>query len=331
MTYSPPFEIVNKPSQLDNAWRRTFAPRVLQVVHVTGNSRVAAYPEGFGSGESPGADWAYAAKNPASAGGPSAHNYVGRKTGATIEMWNPATHVAWSNGDLDHPNVKLPGVKYLADLRARGVNANKGCYREIELSGYPGSYDPTNAQIEVAAYFAAKDSIATGIDIIRGETMLTHGDINPIDRSNCAFRPAIREPRMRDIIDRALEIRALLLEVDVAGLALANFILAPGFARVKAGLVGVQAVQTADRERFTFAAGEGKPVIGTATLLGDPLGKLSTLGAEVYVIGGPGIEQAIFFAKQVDFEADGDATPYSKADLDAAVVADRAKARVTWA
>jgi hypothetical protein len=210
MTYDPPFAIEHRPSNFQNAFTRSFAPKVLQVVHVTGNKEVAAYPEGFDLGESPGQDWAYAARNSASKDGPSAHDYVGRKTGATIQMWDPKTHVAWSNGDLDHPNTKLPGVKYLVDLRARGINANRGCYREIELSGFPGSFDPTDAQLEACAYFAAIDSIATGLDIVRGETVLTHADINSIDRQNCAFRPTIREARMAELVSRALEIRHLL-------------------------------------------------------------------------------------------------------------------------
>lgn len=224
MSYTRPFDIAYKPSNFDNAFRRTFAPKVLLVVHVTGNSRVAAYPEGFATNQSPGADWSYAARNSASADGPSANNYIGRETGATIEMWNPATHAAWSNGDLNKPNLALPGVKYLYDLRQRGINANKGCYREVELSGYPGTFDPTDAQIEACAYFAAIDSIATGLDIKRGVTVLTHADINSVDRQNCAFRPVIREKRLAQLCERALEIRALLQgqpqEPDMPGLAL---------------------------------------------------------------------------------------------------------------
>lgn len=217
MTYTPPFAIEHRPSNFNNAFTRTFAPKVLQVVHVTGNKSVAAYPEGFDAKESPGADWLYAARNSASADGPSAHNYVGRETGATIEMWHPRTHVAWSNGDLSKPNLRLSGVAYLANLRAKGINANRGVYREIELSGYPGSFDPTDAQLEVAAYFAAIDSIATGLDIIRGVTMLTHADINSVDRQNCAFRATIRESRMAVICRRALEIRDLLQTDITAG------------------------------------------------------------------------------------------------------------------
>lgn len=216
---SYPFPFVAKASSFPNAFVRTFAPRVLQVVHVTGNAAVAALPDGLTSGHSPYQDWLYAARNAASADGPSAHDYVGRK-GSTIEMWNPATFAAWSNGDLKSPNLNLSGVRYLANLRASGVNANKGVYREIELSGYPGSFDPTDAQIEVAAYFAAIDSIETGLPIIRGVTMLTHADINSVDRQNCAFRPAIREARMALICKRGNEIKASLAPGDTMGLHL---------------------------------------------------------------------------------------------------------------
>lgn len=205
MTYAPP-PIEHRAGNFQNAFTRTFAPKVLQVVHVTGNKEVAGYPEGFSLGQTPGQDWAYAARNPGSKDGPSANDYVGRK-GTVLELWNPATHAAWSNGDLVSPRTELPGVKYLVDLKAKGVNANRGCYREIELSGYPGSFDPTDAQIETCAYFAAIDSITTGLDIVKGTTILTHAYINTIDRQNCAFRPVIREKRLDDLVARGREIR----------------------------------------------------------------------------------------------------------------------------
>jgi len=255
MSYPFPFE--RKPSSFPNAFVRTFAPKVLQVVHVTGNSDVAALPDGLTPGHSPYQDWLYAARNPQSEDGPSAHNYVGRK-GSTIEMWDPANYAAWSNGDLKSPNLSLRGVKYLADLRAKGTNANRGVYREIELSGYPGSFDPTDDQIEVAAYFAAVDSIATGLPIVRGDTILTHADINSVDRANCAFRPAIREARLALLCKWGDEIKADLEIGDKMGLHV-TYPPGPIVAGMLAISKGTDSIRVADGEHYTVPIDTRKP------------------------------------------------------------------------
>lgn len=323
MTYRPPFVIEHRPSNFANAFVRTFAPKVLLVVHVTGNKDVAAYPEGFDAKESPGADWAYAAKNVASKDGPSAHDYIGRKTGATIQMWDPRTHAAWSNGDLDKPNTKLPGVAYLVGLKTKGINANRGCYREVELSGFPGSFDPTDAQLEACAYFAAIDSIATGLDIVRGETVLTHADINSVDRQNCAFRPVIRESRLAVICRRALEIRALLKEEpDVPGLTITDIAAAPGVVTVK-NIAGVQAVQVDDpTQRFGMPPGTTKDTVAIGRLVGDPLGKDSP-GNDRHTVRLIGTELAVLLAGQVEFTA----APAPEPDCIDAVAAEHERTR----
>lgn len=209
MSYAAP-RIVVRPTLLRNYFARTFAPKVLQVVHCTGNLTVIrSYTDGIDEGETAWREHRYASSNPAAADGPSAHDYVARN-GQALQMLDPARQVAWSNGDLSRPNTKLAGVRYLVDLRARGVNANRGCYREIELVADPRGYDPTDAQLETCAYWLAVDSIETGLPIRRGETVLTHADINAIDRANCAFRPAIRETRLAWLCRRGIEIKALL-------------------------------------------------------------------------------------------------------------------------
>jgi hypothetical protein len=197
--------IINRPPSVVNSWERTFRPKVLQVVHVTGNRKVILnHDDGIEPGQTAFQEWDFAESHKE---GPSAHDYVARN-GDAIEMLDPRTRVAWSNGDFDKPNLKLPGVKYLNELRSRGKNANRGCYREIELVGHPSGFPPTDEQLETCAWWLARDSIDTGLPIVRGETVLTHADINGVDRPNCAFPAAVREDRLKHLVERANAIKS---------------------------------------------------------------------------------------------------------------------------
>lgn len=117
--------------------------------------------------------------------------------------------------------------------------------------------------------------------------------------------------------------------IDMAtGIPLIDHATAEGFARVKAGLVGVKAVQIADMEMFGIAAGDGKPVKQTARIHPSFTvdGKPWHAGELVRVIGGPDIEGAIFLDAQVAFEPAPVAAPdcdvpvrEAKAPLEAAL------------
>lgn len=202
--------VVRQPTTLRNYFRRTFDPRVLMVVHATGNLDVIReYPDGIRPGQTAYREWLYASRNPQAADGPSAHDYAARD-GQAIEMLDPRTQVAWSNGDLVRPRTDLPGVDYLAGLRARGINANRGCWREVELVADPRGFDPTDEQLETCAWWLARDAKAVGLPITVGETLLTHAWINTVDRQNCAFRPAIRDARMAELEREARKLLASL-------------------------------------------------------------------------------------------------------------------------
>lgn len=111
-----------------------------------------------------------------------------------------------------------------------------------------------------------------------------------------------------------------------------TFVYEPGWVTVK-NIEGVQAFQIADNERFGMAPGVRKRTIGRARLMGDPLGKDADFGEDRHTIRLIGKELAGLLAAQVTFEPDptpADPTPYDQADIDAAVAATKAAARVVF-
>jgi hypothetical protein len=214
VSYSAP-KSVRQPTQVKNFYPRDPSrprggPQVLMVLHMTGNKNTASAPDGIQPGSGCYGEWKYAATSDAARDGPSAHDYVARN-GEYIEMLDPATQVAWSNGDLISPQIQYPGVAYLKGLRDAGINANRGCYREIEMNAYPGTFPVTAKQRETAAYLIAKDSIKTGLPITAGKTVLVHAYINWINRQNCPFPPTTRNALLESVCARARVIKGLLL------------------------------------------------------------------------------------------------------------------------
>lgn len=94
-------------------------------------------------------------------------------------------------------------------------------------------------------------------------------------------------------------------EPDMPGLAITDFHVQPGTVQIE-NIVGVQAVQIADLERFNMAAGSMKEVIGWGVLAGDPLGKDTpelgdrhTVWVTANINGGP-IEAAVILKSQAE-------------------------------
>ena len=183
---------------------RRVKPVALACVHITGNSKTAAYTDLHKAAQ---AERNYA--NRAGSNGPSAHLYVARD-GWAIEAVDAAS-AAWSNGDVSAPHTANPGVARVLALRAKGYNANEGYWDEIENVGYGSKYPVTSAQKDTMAARIAARSIASGLPINR-ETVHGHWEINGVDRQNCPCPPALHEPFLADVIARA---RALLPSVEV--------------------------------------------------------------------------------------------------------------------
>lgn len=175
--------ITSQPLTNGASWARTLKPTVLLCAHITDNMGTAAQQVHY-------------ANRPGS-GGPSAHDYLD-PTGSGLEALNPAQRCAWSNGDVQGPNLSLPTVK--AAVVAH-VNPNKIVYREVECVG-DGAHPVTGAQLEQLAQFVAADAKLTGLPINRS-TVTTHADWNSVTRNNCAFPPSVREARLASVIARA--------------------------------------------------------------------------------------------------------------------------------
>jgi hypothetical protein len=175
---------------------RRIKPRVLAVVHITDNPG--------NQGPTAATNERNYANRPASPG-PSAHFYINRD-GSAVQAINYAAYAAWSNGDMNHPNTANAGVKYLVGIHNSGYNVNEGVAIEIELVGYAKTAgQPTKEQMEAAARLIAAESKRLGIKPTRS-TILTHADINSVDRRNCAFLAASREAKMKILIARVIAI-----------------------------------------------------------------------------------------------------------------------------
>lgn len=172
---------------------RREAPPILAVVHITGNA-------GNQGSNAAVAERSYA--NRVGSPGPSAHYYIGRD-GNGVHAIDQTRFAAWSNGDLNHPNTGNAGVRKLLALVTKGLNANEGCYLEIECVGVAtGAGQWTDAQYTTVADLIRVAAVATGLPITR-DTVLTHADINSIDRANCAFLAAHREDDLARLITLA--------------------------------------------------------------------------------------------------------------------------------
>lgn len=184
---------------------RRIEPTILMVVHIFGVEDTAAMPVGIDPGT--GTYQEYTAISKPSYTRNSAHDYIARN-GEVIEVIDPAPYAAWSNGALNQPDRSIPTIDALASQST--YNPNEYCYREVENTGYPVTFELTEEQRETVAWFVAGDSIATGLDIDR-TTVTTHADFDSVDRARCAFPPAGREAALASIIERARVIRGEML------------------------------------------------------------------------------------------------------------------------
>ena len=156
-------------------------PFALLRLHIPGNPRTAGYADPIAGTR---AEVAY--MNRKGGDGPSAHTYVARD-GTVFACIDPVLHAAWSNGDLTNPDTRWPLIRRLAKLREKGRSANEAFFREVEMTGFPGKFPPTKAQMESVAWLLARDAMRTGLPIRAGETVAIHGWINTINRASCPF------------------------------------------------------------------------------------------------------------------------------------------------
>lgn len=183
---------------------RKVDPWVLICIHITGNKNTASMPVGIKPGTGTYAEVSYMARDrkPPNLGN-SAHDYIARD--GSVLACIPTKYAAWNNGALNRPNTDLSSVKRIVKS---GVNPNEAYVREVECTGYPGSYRVTKEQRETVAYLIARDSIRTGLPINR-ETVHLHSDLDSVNRANCPFT-GDREAQVEAIIERAKAIKKAL-------------------------------------------------------------------------------------------------------------------------
>lgn len=176
---------------------RAIKPVALACIHITGNKNTAAMPDLRAAAK---AERDYA--NRPDSKGPSAHYYVARD-GWAIEAIDPIKHWAWSNGDVNAPNLANPGIKaVLAATQAKGINPNQAYVLEFENVGFPGDYPITLPQKTAMAAIIAREAKRTGLPISR-QTVHGHWEINSVDRWRCPSGGPYHETFLNDVITRA--------------------------------------------------------------------------------------------------------------------------------
>ena len=155
--------------------------------------------------------------NRADSRGPSATAYVD-KDGTIVRAVDPVKYAAWSQGGVRNPDRTIPSVN-IAMRQWPSVNFNEWVYESVEVCGRgPEPYNA--AQFEAVAQLIARASKALNLPVNRS-TVITHRDVNTVDRPNDPWPAATREARMKRIITRANAILhpapAIVNHVVVAG------------------------------------------------------------------------------------------------------------------
>jgi hypothetical protein len=164
---------------------RRVKPTILACLHQTANTATAMQERGYA--------------NRAGSPGPSATAYVDHD-GTVVRAVLPAKYAAWSQGDVQSPDMSIPTVA--AAVRARpAYNVNEWVYESIEVCGR-GAEPYDDAQFEAVAQLVAAASRVTGLPVSRS-TVITHRDVNGVDRASDPWPASTREARVRRVIDRA--------------------------------------------------------------------------------------------------------------------------------
>jgi hypothetical protein len=79
--------------------------------------------------------------------------------------------------------------------------------RQIGFTAYNPTKPVTDEQMETAAFLIARDAYLYRRQITRGDTVLTHSDLQSVGYSSCPFPAAVRESKMRKIIKRANKLK----------------------------------------------------------------------------------------------------------------------------
>lgn len=208
------YPLKNRAYGFPRGSERKIDPWVLMCIHITGNKNTAAMPVGVKPGTGTWAEVQYMARQRSARDiGNSAHDYIARD--GSVLACIPTRFAAWNNGQLRSPNTQLDSVRRIVREEARdpSFNPNEAYVREVECTGYPGSYPLTKEQRETVAQLIARDSIKWDLPINR-ETVHMHADLDSVNRRNCPFT-GDREAQLEKIIQRAKDIKRDLKDGEV--------------------------------------------------------------------------------------------------------------------
>lgn len=200
------YPLKNKAYGFPRGADRKVDPWVLMCIHISGNKNTASMPVGVKPGTGTWAEVQYMARQRSARDiGNSAHDYIAR--GGSVLSCIPTRYAAWNNGQLNNPNTQLDSVRRIVrqDATDPSFNPNEAYVREVECTGYPGSYPLTKEQREAVAQLIARDSIKWDLPITR-ETVHMHADLDSVNRRNCPFT-GDRETQLERIIQRAKDIK----------------------------------------------------------------------------------------------------------------------------
>lgn len=297
-----------------NGTARRVKPVVLMCVHITGNDKNLGPTAATNERN-------YADR--AGSTGPSAHDYINRD-GSVVHAID-TNYAAWSNGDLRTPKTGLAIVQTVLAFKAKGYAVNEAYAREVECVGFGTGYPVTDAQKQTVAEMIAADSRAFGIPISRA-TVGTHADLNTETRPNCAFPAAQIEAQLADIIARAQRIANQEADVTITRVKgedwkARNGVLRadpdsskPALVTLPAGSIvrSIAEVTSGTAYSWRLTDYNGAPAYLAYKRLSD--GAMPDW--EPLVAGG---DPAVDAGLDAYIARTSDATPYSQADLDAAV------------
>lgn len=201
------YPLKNRAYGFPRGQERKVDPWVLMCIHITGNKSTAAMPVGITPGTGTYAEVSYMARErSASDIGNSAHDYIARD--GSVLACIPTRYAAWNNGQLNRPNMALDSIKRIVrrDQTDAAFNPNEAYVREVECTGYPGSFPLTKEQREAVADLIARDSLKWDLPITR-ETVHMHRDLDSVNRASCPFT-GDQEAQLARIIQRARQIKA---------------------------------------------------------------------------------------------------------------------------
>lgn len=172
-----------------NGAARRHTPHVLAVVHQTATTPYDGQAMALRN-----------ARNTSTQPSNTATYYVDAD-GDAVHAVDGTKYASWCAGVLASPDTSIASVATLVAHNKSGFNPNECAWEQIECVG-TGSEPWTDAQFATAAQIIAARAKLAGLPINRS-TVLTHRDLNTVNRPSDPWPAATREARMARLIQMA--------------------------------------------------------------------------------------------------------------------------------